>query len=676
MGILEFLGLRSKAADNGSNEGWHVAFSSTGLSDRNLAAFYDGIVFSCTDAIAKSVQKVEYGLYKRMANGEYQEVKNHPALQVFQTPNDLLTDKDLLYLISTHIDLYGQAFLYPIRNTGGSVPMELRTPVPSNVETHGDVMRLVTKYKWHIGAGKVMEVEPADMVNILRPDPQNPIRGLSTIGKARAEAENEHNAQQLNASFYENGGLPSGVVTTDQPIEKETFKQLKNRLRGQYTGAKNAYKMMFLTHGLKYTSIQPTQRDMEYVAQRRLNRDQILAIFQVPKSIVAVSDSVNRATAEAENEAFAANVTEPRVNMIFGKINRHYLPLFKNTENLVFRYKSVIPADKQYILDEKAQSVGRWRTPNEIRAEEGLPAIEGGDSLERMSFGFPDGGSANGDSGGKGEDSKKDNDPVGKLLNLLNQPDTKHKIEELPKPSDASNKADAKYLAAHNKYLQYKEKRFAQDIDDHYNELARLMGKVELTKDIAEDVDRENMLQRLLPDAETFGQWKNLLFLAVLTNNTQMWKKTTSALEESYGIAAEPMDGAVANIISNRASVSAKSMTDTLLKELRKTIDTAVAGGEVDIRTIQADVIAKVKDIKEWKAEQIARTELAWSYAEAQQRAYARDDIKQLKWVCGLGACEVCQPNCGKIVERGLAFPTGHASEPAHINCRCLVLPA
>lgn len=683
---------------NKNEGGWHYFYSSAPYISKKNQEYYFGIVFSATDAIAKAVQGVNYGLYLKKGEDNYTEVTDHPAIKLFKTPNLIHSDRDFLYSMSSHIDLYGQSFLWPVRTSARSKNIiELRILNASNITTIPDTEKLIAGYKWKEGAS-TRDFDPQELVNILRPDPINMIQGLSTIQKAKYEGDNELNSQKLNASFYENGGLPSGVISTDSAVDQKTFDMIKRRVKQQYEGVKNAYKIMFLTHGANYKSIQPTQRDMEYVSQRKLNRDQILSIFQVPPSVVAVSENSNRATAEVEYRAFMENTVEPRLRFIFDKLNRFYLPLFDGTEKMELRFESVVPADKQFELEEKVASVRRWRTPNEIRKMEGLPEIEGGDVLDsavNFSFGGdissdeenPDDTSSDEGSDNKDDKKKAENKALEAFVSACeseknctecNKSDHIHtKLEELPDPEKLSGKTK-KYAQRRNAYIKSKEKKFALELNQHFAFFIRDLKKASIkkTKDLEEDFELTpaKVSEKILPDNDKIEQWKTLLFLMVLKNNTQVWKTANKQLNEVYKFDQIDVEGTTANFLSDRANFTSKSISDTMFKRIRESIDQAVKDGEIDLKKIKSRVVDVLGDVKEWKAEQIARTELAWSYSEAQMKVYDKNNVEKVRWVCGTNPCELCASNCGEEIELHKTFPSGHQNEPAHINCMCMVV--
>jgi phage portal protein BeeE len=48
----------------------------------------------------------------------------------------------------------------------------------------------------------------------------------------------------------------------------------------------NSHKIAVLDNGLKYNEYKVSQKELDFVESRRFTRDEIFAIFKVPKSIV------------------------------------------------------------------------------------------------------------------------------------------------------------------------------------------------------------------------------------------------------------------------------------------------------------------------------------------------------------------------------------------------------
>ena len=656
--------------------GWNSIFSSfPTLGSKSNRELYFGIIFSCIDAIATSVSEVPFGLYKKKGNDEWEQIFKHPVLDLLNKPNALQTATDFIYLMSTHIDTNGQAIIYPVRSAIGSrglVEMQLLNPngITTLTKKESPIIE-VLGYKY-VKDGLSYTFSKDELINVLRPNPFVQHLGISTIQMARYDATNELNSIQMNNAFYEHGASPSGILGTEQSIGQEEFDKLKARVKTQYEGKANAFKIMFLTHGLTYKPLSPTQRDMQYVEQRKLNRDQILSIFKVPKSIVAVSDSVNKATADAENQSFAKVVLKPRLELIFDKLNRFVLPLFPNTEGMELRFENPIDEDQDFILKEKVASVNTWVTVNEVRQDEGRDPIEGGDKLPLTSLFDTNSDEQDPTLDSDKEDNKDDKDKKEDKSVHIDK-------ELLPNVDDVKGKKNKEYIDRRNKYILYKENQYSLALLQHFNFLLADIKKAPIKKEAEDPAEKfeltdDQVFEKIMPDKEKRKQWEVLLLALVLKNNTQIWKTNLKQLNEVYGLDIT-LDGLTENFISRRAVFTAKSVSDTVYKTIKGVINKDVKGGITDIGQIKKDIGFLLADQEAWKVEQIAQTELSWAYGEASYKTYIQNKVLKVFWLCGGAPCEVCAGNSGEVVEIGQTFRSGHTHEPVHPNCRCSVLP-
>jgi len=180
---------------------------------------------------------------------------------------------------------------------------------------------------------------------------------------------------------------------------------------------------------------------------------------------------------------------------------------------------------------------------------------------------------------------------------------------------------------------------------------------------------------KLLPDDKKLNQWKILLFLMLYEATQQVYLTALKQLKEAVGYkVSDELSESLKSYISNRAKASSKSVGDTVLKEIRKVVKDSVSNGETDLKKIKEKIVNILKDQKQWKVDQIARTELSWAYGEAERKTYLENGVTRVEWLCGSEPCPTCQMNCGKIVEIDKMFPSGHDSEPVHPNCTCTIL--
>jgi len=71
-----------------------------------------------------------------------------------------------------------------------------------------------------------------------------------------------------------------------------------------------------------------------------------------------------------------------------------------------------------------------------------------------------------------------------------------------------------------------------------------------------------------------------------------------------------------------------------------------------------------------WRAERIARTEVARIQSLSAKNRYKKNNIKRVKWLCGPYPCPICQEYCGKT------YNIGDIPEvPLHPSCTCSYAP-
>src|SRR5690606_22005039 len=92
-------------------------------------------------------------------------------------------------------------------------------------------------------------------------------------------------------------------------------------------GTKNAHKLAILGGGLKFDDAFKTSlKDMDFLNLRKFSRDEIFSIFQVPKSIVSITDDVNRANSMEHRAIFIENRIKPEMERLVNFLNEFLVP--------------------------------------------------------------------------------------------------------------------------------------------------------------------------------------------------------------------------------------------------------------------------------------------------------------------------------------------------------------
>jgi HK97 family phage portal protein len=614
----------------------------TGNAGQDRRDFYYGIVFRCVDAIATSVATNQFDLYQVNKDGEAKKNVNHKAITLLRRPNKFQTGVDLLYLVSSHIDAYGAAYIYPVKALNNE-PTELWTLDPARVQ----VVRgegFIKGYVFTNPKGEKVPFAVDELFEIKRPHPFDPYEGVSTIEMAKLTIEGDLNAQMWNRNFFKNGAIPSGVLTTESNLGDAEFERVKEQFHEKYEGKENAYKTLVLEGGLKYQQLALNQKDMDFLEQRKLHRDEILSIFQVPKTIVAVTDDVNRANAETSEYVFARRTVKPRLELIFEKFNVFYLPMFKGTEGFDLKFDDPVPADRQLALEEDKNLVNRVLTINEVRAKRGYEPLEGGDELY-LNLAAPT--------------NLAD-------TNTANSPKSVSKAVRTTKARQL--------LAKRDRYLKDKEHEFHLKLGAHWDFLIKDIESGKATK---AQTGVEEVLASVIP---SLNAWTQTTGEIVLTFGDATLRK---AVTDAGTIYSFPMNfslehsGAI-SWLNKRSQDTATSMRDTLLNRSREVIARNLADNITSVSKIRQEVADTLKEEKDWRVDRVVRNELLEAYSEGSFRTYeASGVVTQVEWITADDerVCPICEPNNGKHAGIGELFPSGDDRPPAHTQCRCQAVP-
>ena len=139
------------------------------------------------------------------------------------------------------------------------------------------------------------------------------------------------------------------------------------------------------------------------------------------------------------------------------------------------------------------------------------------------------------------------------------------------------------------------------------------------------------------------------------------------------------------NLTNKKIVKKLTDRTDFLVKSLDKTgirwtTDIIEEGMENEMEPVEITKFLRDKsvDVAEDRAALITETELITAMVVVELITFDRNGIDRHRWITTLDerVCEICLGNemAGSISVND-SFPSGHAGPPAHIRCRCYLLP-
>ncbi len=331
------------------------------LSSTDYLRLYTGWVYVATSTISDTMAGLEHGVFKV----EKEAVDKYSNLVTY----------DFVKKVASHMLLTGNCFVYKqmIGKKVDSLAI-LRSDMVTFEENPNGSLR---SYLYG-GTGTNLTIYPNEMINfeMFSPFQSYPmaVKGVSPMQAVAIQAEMDGTANRWNWNFFKNGGSVRDILSTNQAMKPEVKQRLISKWKAEFQGVNNAHKVAILDNDLKYSSVGGSQKEMDFVESRRFTRDEILAIYKLPKAVIGITDDVNRASAMEAQKTYRSVCIAPFAEQIAQTITRD---LYNN--EVTFKFLNIVPADtEQFLQDLNAGTI----TVNEYRKIRGFEPIKNGDVLK------------------------------------------------------------------------------------------------------------------------------------------------------------------------------------------------------------------------------------------------------------------------------------------------------
>lgn len=259
-------------------------------------------------------------VWKNSQNKQASERDAGKWLTLFERPNSTMGLQQLWEATMIYMLHYGECMWVLDRKEPTEMPKEIQ---PFNGMLFDAVTtksgRLVGwSVKTRNERGDEIEVPYAfhEVVHFKLFNPYDQHRGLSPLEAAQMGLDQDFLASQYNKAFFANSALPGGVIEIDEEMNDESFNRMKQQFQDHHQGVNKAHMLAILEGGAKYKQLVPSQKDMEFLNQKKWNRDEILACFKVPKLELGVWDDVNFAVAKVQAREFWVKTLVPKMKLI------------------------------------------------------------------------------------------------------------------------------------------------------------------------------------------------------------------------------------------------------------------------------------------------------------------------------------------------------------------------
>lgn len=704
------------------------AYPSSKSSDQ--LASYVSWVYASVKARSRDVAKLSLHLYKvtNRKTGEIVEITDHQVLSLLRSVNPFMSLKQLLENTQAYKDLTGEAFWYLQRaNDKPSGPITqiwILRPDYMEIKTNSD--GFISGYVYKVPGQGPINLEISQVIHHKTFNPINPYRGMSVVSAAAVTIDTDSYAEEYNKNFFRNSAVPDAILSTEQKLSDEQVKRMRSQWDATYGSTRNSHKVAILEGGLELTPFALSQKDMEFLAGQNFTRDKILAIFEVPKSRLGMTEGVSVSNAEATINIYLKYLVRPLMEEMKDVLSEFLLPLYPDAKDMFFQIDDPVPED---VNSEMTRLKGMFEigaiTPNEIRSEQGYDEIPG---LDR--FYLPTSVSPVSEDGTL---ESSDPNPTPKYITAPKVKGRVKKIvppalrlkdkfrDELTKeisdavinavgattPSISKKSADQEFKSSWP--IEKKEafwKAMISKTDKHEAEYKKLLVEIfkdqekrtiallDKTQKSIEKISTEDLNRVLISITEENKIAIDILLPLIKTILEENGEDTLDFLLDD-NTAFDAQTEAVKTFLSKDALRGIKLMNKVTKAKLRQVLKQAVEDGIGPIAT--AELIKGVfKEATDVRALRIARTETLKAANRGTLEAYVQSGVVVGKeWFTALdeGVCQWCGPMHGKVqkVQDEFFFKgetyigknggvlkldfEGVPTPPLHPNCRCTLVP-
>jgi HK97 family phage portal protein len=296
------------------------------------------------------------------------------ASPLLDNPHPDLTDFELWELVFGHLALWGNAYLQKLRDPIGTV-RELWPVHPSRVKA-GRASDLTKAYL----IDGDMDNSKTDREILHIPGfGYDGVTGVAPIRAARNGLGLAIAAEDYGGRLFANGSLASGILQTEQRLDKEQADRVQARWKERAQGLGNAHDVVVLDAGAKFQQLTIPPEDAQFLETRKFQVTEIARLFGIPPHMLMdVEKSTSWGTGiEQQGIGFVVYSLRPWLIRVERRLSKQ---LFPAPRYVRFSVEGLLRGDSKSRAEfyHYALTDG-WMNRNEVRALEERMRVEGGD---------------------------------------------------------------------------------------------------------------------------------------------------------------------------------------------------------------------------------------------------------------------------------------------------------
>ena len=298
-------------------------------------------VYRAVSLIAKSSASVPWVVQ----NSEGEHI-DHYLSDLIAYPNPAISRQDVFELLISWLELGGNAYLNNVKVGGKSTELWPVSPDRLTPVLSKNISEWIKGYA--LDQSQKVHFEPDEILHFKYFNPANPYEGIGPLQAVRKTVDIDVDQLSWNKSAMQNRGVLDGVFSFKKEFRSQKQADaVKESLNERYAGGRG-FGVVGSEAKYERTALTPVQ--MDFMASRQFNRDEIFIIFGVPPQYAGTQESSTYNNYQTSELIFWFQKIIPLLNDIKDTLNFFFKA--ELGEGLHFNYDlGKIPAIRRALLE-------------------------------------------------------------------------------------------------------------------------------------------------------------------------------------------------------------------------------------------------------------------------------------------------------------------------------------
>ncbi len=350
----------------------------TDESALSLTAYFRGVKL-----IAETIAGMPIHVFHEGDDGVAEPIKTPDTAYLWRRPNLEMTKQSMWERLVAD-EVRGNAFIWVDDDANGK-PTELWW-VPRRLLRVGRTSDGRKVYQGPEGLPMIDFRDGGEIVHI--PNWGDSLIGYDPIMVARQALSLGLSSEEYAARFFSQDGTPGGVITTEQPLTKEESDKVAEAWAKRQAGTRNARRVAVLSHGSKFQQITLDPEKTQMQELRQFQGEEIARLLGIPPHLLGFTEKVTSwgAGIAEQSRGFFVFTLQAHINRFEQAINDALLVRELTDRYVKFDVDGILRGTPLQRAQVHALGInGGWLTRNDVRRDEDLPPLDGGDELTAAS---------------------------------------------------------------------------------------------------------------------------------------------------------------------------------------------------------------------------------------------------------------------------------------------------